>query len=139
MTDSVFPEMISKLLGDVPQISWHEEMRHDLGIPEECADEALLTLVVSRIGRATAARPIAFVVEPVQVKNTLMALTEFLRESFHPVSGRSDVIAVLDYLPPLDSFGASTGIGRRWIIDKSNYQMLLRDISGYVSTIASGL
>lgn len=139
MTDSVFSEMLSKLLGDVPQISWHEEMRRDLGIPEECSNEALLTLVVSRIGRATAARPIAFVVEPLQLRNTLMALTEFLRESFHPVSGRSDVLAVLDFLPPLDDFGASTGIGRRWVIDKTNYQMQLGEVTNYVTTLARGL
>jgi len=139
MNDAIFSEMINRLLGDAPAISWHEEVRRDLGIPDECAGEAMLTLVLHRIGRSTAARPIAFVIDPDHAHNTVMALTEFLRESFHPVTGRYDVMAVLDFLPPLDTLGVSCGISRRWVIDKTNYTMLLGDISSYVSVVARGL
>lgn len=139
MSDAVFSDMIARLLGDVPQITWHEEVRRDLGIPEDCAHEAMVTLVVHRIGRTTTARPIAFVVDPRHIKNTLLALAEFLREAFHPVSGRCEVLAVLDFLPPLDDMGASAGISRRWVIDKTNYQLLIGDISAYIATVARSL
>lgn len=137
MSDALLSEMISQMLGDVPQTSWHEDVRLELGIPDDCAGEALLGLTICRHG-GNSVRPIAFVIEPHQAKNTVLALGEFLREAFHPVSGRSDVLAVLDFLPPLDDFGASKGICRRWIVDYSNHQLLLPDISAFVLAVARG-
>lgn len=137
MSDAILPDMISQMLGDVPQTSWHEDVRRDLGIPEDCADEALLTLIMHRPGRSCAVRPVAFVIEPYQLNNTLMALSEFLREAFHPVTGRADVLAVIDFLPPLDCFGESTGISRRWVVDKTNYTLLLAQITAYVRIVGA--
>lgn len=135
MSDSLFSEMFDTMLADVPQASWHESVRHDLGIPEECAGEALISIVISRHG-GSSVRPIAFVIEPHQTRNTVLALAEFLREAFHPVTGRKDVVAVVDFLPPLDDFGTANGICRRWLVDASNYQVLMADIGVYVNVRA---
>lgn len=137
MSDAILSEMMSQMLGDVPQNTWHEDVRRDLGIPEDCADEALLTLVVHRPGRSCAVRPIAFVIEQHQLNNTLMAMTEFLREAFHPVTGRPEVLAVIDFLPPIDCMGASHGVSRRWVIDKTNYTLMLSQVTDYIRIVAA--
>lgn len=139
MSDTFITDMFDQLLEDGPHVTWHEEFRHDLGIPDECAGEAMLTLLIQRPSTGSLTRSIAFIIDPGHARNTLKALTEFLREAFHPLTGRDDVLAVIDFLPPLDALGGSVGIGRRWVVDSSNYQLMLGHVSAYVGVLARGL
>jgi hypothetical protein len=128
-------DLIDALLKDQSTPSWHEDERRHLGIPDDCAEEALLCVSLHEPTTAEQAEPLAFVIEERQLKNTMTALGEFLRESFHPLGGRPEALAVIDFLPPIDDFGAAVGISRRWVFDRYNYGILLPELSKYLRTL----
>ena len=129
----------SDMLSDLPATSWHEEQREHFGIPEECCNEAMLGLLIHRPDKSGVVHPIAFVIEPLHVANTLMALAEFLREAFHPLAGHVGNVAVIDFMPPMDEFGVAVGVSRRWVVDASNYRLMLSNICSTVQILAKGL
>lgn len=139
MTTSNVLSLIDQLLAEPVLSSWHEKMRDELGIPEECAKEAVMSLVFYRAGSDIPTQTIAFVLEEKQVRNTLMALSEFMREAFHPAGSKSSLVAVLDFLPALDESGAAHGISRRWVLDQSNYTLVMQSVSSIIKTLAIGL
>jgi hypothetical protein len=132
-------DLIETLLKEPAAPSWHEDARRDLGIPEECAHEPLLCLSLERAGTELRATPLAFVVDRSHLGNTVTAVSEFLREAMHPGLGNSDVIALLDFMPPIDDFGSAQGLSRRWVLDRFNYGLLLPEINAYLRTLVRGL
>ena len=126
-----------------PNISWHETTRRDFGLSDETDGEALLCLTVTN-QNATAttlkrASAMAFVIDDVQVKNTLLAVAEFTRELFHPLTGAPGSLVTLDFLPPMEDGGKARGISRRWVLDKTNQQLVLPELKSYLSAVAKGL
>jgi|GEM_PF-898903 len=138
MSHSVF-DMIDAFLKEPVPLSWHEAARRDLGIPDECANEALLCITLECGLDDLKSQPLAFVVDSKHLANTMTALTEFLREAMHPTYGGQDVLAVVDFLPPIDDFGTANGISRRWVLDRFNYGLMLPAVSSYLRTLARGL
>lgn len=109
--------------------SWNQDMRRDLGIPEEYAHEQLLCLGLERNGVRLA--PLTFLLDQKHLKNVMTALSEFLRESFT----RPDAIAVVDYMSPMDELGAARGVSRRWVLDASQHALILPEIESYLRVI----
>lgn len=129
-------DLIDALLKDQHAPSWHEDERRQLGIPDECADDALLCVSLCEPTTEEIAEPLAFVIDGKQMHNTLTALGEFLRESFHPVGGRPEALALIDFMPPIDDFGAAQGISRRWVVDRYTYGIILPSINSYLQQLA---
>jgi hypothetical protein len=129
-------DLIDALLKEQHAPSWHEDERRQLGIPEDCAEDALLCVNLCEPGSNETAEPLAFVIDERQMSNTMTALGEFLREAFHPVGGRPEALAIIDFMPPLDDFGAPQGISRRWVLDRYTYGIILPHVSAYLRQLA---
>lgn len=129
--------LLENLMAEPALLSWHEETRHNLGIPEECADEALLCMSLHDVTGLS--RPVAFVLTEHDLRNTLTAIAEYVREAFHPLYGHGATLAVFDMLPPLDELGMARGVARRWVLDPSNYTLVMAAMQTYLKKMAKGL
>ncbi len=136
MTSTVY-NYLNALLGEASAPSWHEDERKSLGIPEDCAGEALLCVTLQPDNSDEP--PMAFVVEPRQLENALTALSECLREAFHPLAGGEQALAIIDFLPPLDDFGAPQGLSRRWVVDNLTLGLVLPDLRRTLRVLTKGM
>lgn len=130
-------DMISDVLKEIQTRSWHETARRDLGLTDETDGEALLALTIERSDKKS--RPLAFVIDGEQVNNTILAMGEYLREVLHPLTGAVGAIAVMDFLPPLDSEGHARGTTRRWVLDRTNHMVVLPELTKFLKAVARGL
>ena len=130
-------DLIGTVLQDLQVRSWQEGARRDLGLTDDTDGEALLALSIERPGHKP--KPLAFVIDAEAAGNTMIAVTEYLREALHPLTGSTSTLAILDFHPPLDDDGKARGASRRWLIDKSNLNVVLPQLTQYLKTIAKGL
>lgn len=136
MSNEVF-NILENLMADPAMTSWHESARRDLGIPEDCAEEALLCLRLMNTN--TEQRPLAFVLNQRDLQNTMLAVMEYVRESLHPLYGHGVDMAVLDLMPPMDDLGAARGVARRWVVDKTNQALVMPAVHTFLKKFAQGL
>lgn len=140
MSDIDLTYMLREIHGEAKaSLSWHETERRELGLPDECDSEPVLSLQLQGNAHDLSTAPMAFIIEPYQARNTVQALGHFLREAFHPVSGHADVLAIVDFMPPLDDLGQASSVSRRWVLDQKNYPLMMANISAYVTIVARGM
>jgi hypothetical protein len=130
-------DLIGTVLQDLQVRSWQEGARRDLGLTDDTDGEALLALALEKPGHKP--KPLAFVIDAETAGNTIIAITEYLREALHPFTGSAHALAILDFHPPLDDEGKARGASRRWLIDKCNLNVVLPQLTHYLKTVAKGL
>ena len=126
--------LLENLMVEPALPSWHETARRDLGIPDNCAAEALLCLQFQ--GRQ---RPLVFVLNARDLHNTLTAVSEYIREAFHPLYGHGVNLVVFDLMPPLDRSGSARGMARRWVLDATNHMLVFASMQAFLRKLAPGL
>ena len=126
--------LLDTILGDELLPSWHLEARRDLGIPDDCREDTLLCLTLTR--RGVQMPPVAFVLGESHMDDVECAIRDFIDEAFHPSMKRTDAVAVVDYLPPVDELGSARGAARRWVMDMTNYTDVLPEVLVFARVVA---
>ena len=133
MDETALLGLIDDILAQPAVASWHVTARQHLGVPEECAEETILSVTYAQ--KPTRAKPLAFVLEPSQNDNILAALREYLRMTFHPLSPDYGAVVLIDYMPPLASPSTKAGYSRRWVVDAFTHADVLRQVEAFTKKV----